>query len=341
MPKRPMNQKQIAIELGISPATVSLVLRDPDTTRASKETKHRIFDLMVTHASRLHAASAKAKTILLITESSASGFYTRMLSGIQDRVSALGLKLEVVHPSQDLQRFVVARYIKGVLVEPHRIDAAQSRLLEKHFRTVTLNAWRQAPVAGLGVQVDEFGGYAKALAYAIERGHRRICFLRQDERREAGECTIGGSRESSFLDACAFMGVHACGAYVERIPNGSGEEGMQAIVKRWQTVAERPSLVICYNDILARHFCSILSSVGIRIPDDVSLIGFDNETSCDDIYPKLTSIAPGWREIGEMGVDLIVNDLFWKVNRAGWRMVSPARLVIRDSVANLNRGEKG
>ncbi len=336
MARRALTQKQIASRLGISPATVSLVLRDPATNRASTQTKERIYDLLSTDSMRARTPTAKADTILFIMENGGGAFFQlNMLQGAQSRAADLGLKLEVVNPSQDFRRFVIARYVKGVLVQPHELPTGNAKVLEDHFRTVTLNAWRQGRFTGIGVQIDEFGGFRQALEHLIACGHRRVGFLNFRHAHSAAAASVSRGREAAFREACEFLGETNVSADIQQVSagrEGNTDEEIRDLVTRWRSADTPPTAVLCFNDTLAAPLTSIAIGLGVRVPEDLSIVGFDNDPACDTVFPRLTSIYPGWAEMGRLGVDLIVDDTFWSTNHCShYRIIVPARLVTRDS----------
>src|SRR5690606_11212840 len=94
-----------------------------------------------------------------------------------------------------------------------------------------------------------------------------------------------------------------------------------------------PTAVICYNDLLAARVILVGLQIGIRVPQDLSLIGYDNETHCEILSPQLTSIHPRFDQMGRMGVSALADDTLWNASDDPCRIIVPSRLVERQSVA--------
>ena len=333
MSQKLLNQKQIAARLGISPATVSLVLSKPDTTRASEKTKTKIFNMVSEDsASRLDKQNNDA-TILFILINDAAYSHLAMLHGAQSRAADCGLRLEVINPDQDIEGYVDSHHFKGVLVQPHSLHQKKAKYLQDHFRTVTLNALRRGPFMGMAVQVDGFGGMLLAVQHLVQSGHRRIAYLGHTSKRQYENPDVNFGREAAFREAVGFMDDKIISSDIQRVPTTEDSlHQIREILSVWREAAKGPTAVICFNDILAARMKNIADNMGIEVPDELSLIGFDNDTFCSTMIPRLTSIAPSWSEMGSLGVDLIQDDTFWRERALPYRIVIPCQLEKRDSV---------
>ena len=74
---------------------------------------------------------------------------------------------------------------------------------------------------------------------------------------------------------------------------------------------------------------------GIQIPDDLSLIGYDNESLCQMFSPQLTSICPNYHEMGRIAISAIMNGDIWDASKEPLKIMLPAQLIKRNSVKNL------
>ena len=122
-------------------------------------------------------------------------------------------------------------------------------------------------------------------------------------------------------------------ASVVRGTEETTESQISNILKQWRQSGAPPTVVVCFNDPLASAVNNTAARQGIRIPEDLSLVGFDNDPACETLTPALTSIYPGWAEMGRLGVDLVCDETFWSGAYPKYRITVPAQLKLRDSVA--------
>ena len=88
-----------------------------------------------------------------------------------------------------------------------------------------------------------------------------------------------------------------------------------------------------YNDNLAVKFYQVARARSIRIPEDVSLVGYDNEPGCEHLLPKLTSVSPEFFNLGRMAVDLLMSRIESAADMPGRKIICPVKLVVRESVS--------
>lgn len=338
MRSKALNQKQIAERLGISTATVSLVLRDPETNRASAETKQRILAHAAGTPRRPRPANGTANTLLFVMSGQERRFFYQqsMLNGAQERASELGLKLEVANPRQDLQALANVR-LKGVLLETQELAEGPAGDLQRRFRTVTLNSYYHSPAAGLAVLDDPCGGFRLALTQLRELGHTRIGFLSYHDIPEHSDWRCR-ERVAAFVETCRYLRLTLAPDAIELLPSNVGEtidrsREIAAVLIRWRQSPTGPTVVFCHNDLLAARVTMVGLGLGIRVPEHLSLIGYDNEPLCQMLSPQLTSICPRFAEMGRIAVSALADEGLWGASEDPCRIIVPARLAVRDSVA--------
>jgi len=90
-----------------------------------------------------------------------------------------------------------------------------------------------------------------------------------------------------------------------------------------------------FNDVLAAQAMNAALSMGVKLPSELSLIGFDNEPLCETLTPSLSTVSPDFRQIGATAVDLLNAGASRCGSGAGRKLLTPVRLVARESVAEL------
>jgi DNA-binding LacI/PurR family transcriptional regulator len=178
------------------------------------------------------------------------------------------------------------------------------------------------------VDVDDEGAVYRAVSWLIDLGHRRIGFI-------AGPVDYWSAhqREQGYLGALRDKGVHAENAWINR-GDYSTQSGMAAMR---ELLCVRPALtaVFCCNDWMALGALETLWREGVRVPQDLSLIGFDDVEPASVARPPLTTIRQPVREIGSKAAEILLRRLRGE-SRSAERVIFPGELILRESVADVN-----
>lgn len=339
MKQQELSQKEIAERLGISSATVSLVLRNPDTNRASAKTKQRIFEYAPPKDRAARKPSTRADTFVFVMSDDEKRFFYQqsMLQGAQERAAELGMKLEVVNPRQDLQSLISARYVQGLVLETPRLSGPQIKQLKRRFRTVGLNAYLHDDTDGISIMGDSFGGFRLALRELLKLGHERVAYLGYEDIPENRD-QRNHERSAAFTETCHTLGVALADDAVAHIPSTAHERidrsrEIGQVLSAWFDQPQPPTALLCHNDLLAARTLMVALEMGIRIPEQLSLIGYDNEALCNMLTPQLTSICPQFAQMGRLAVTTLNEDTLWDEDGTPYRLVVPAQLKVRKSVA--------
>lgn len=336
MSGKKINQKEIAKKLNISPATVSLVLSSPDTSRASQETKRRIFEL----ASRIPHNANQADTILMLTDENILRFHygNSLLSGAQSRAAELGLKLEIVTPKQDLAKLLATRRTRGLLVSSGQLlQNEATEALDLPPRVTTLNIERRMPHKGIAIMSDHYEGMQQAIQKLSEAGHSKIAFIGYKSRTDDTPCSRTRERITIFNEALEDCELSPNDNIVHLIndPNREAIDRTKEILGFLNsfTKQNRPTAIIAFNDLLASKIINIALREGIKVPDELSIVGIDNEPLCEHSIPTLSSISPEFSTMGRLAVNIINDDNIWSTEDRPTRIVIQSKFIDRDSIA--------
>lgn len=173
---------------------------------------------------------------------------------------------------------------------------------------------------------DNSGGIQQVMQHLAERGHRRVAYL-------GGRTSYHyGARQAAYETACRAMGMDSDPALIvtTRRPHPTVEEAVRRILEAG------PTALVVGSDILAAFVVRALQEFGKTIPNDISVVGFDDEPFCQTLTPPLTTVRIPFEELGRLGARLLLDQLE-DVEDLPTRTVVPAQLVVRDSVATLSR----
>ena len=145
---------------------------------------------------------------------------------------------------------------------------------------------------------DEYGGVRLAVEHLIQRGHRDIAMI-------AGRFSpyIVGERYNAFLQVMEEHGLEA-GARHVAMCDPTVESATQAALELLKR-KDRPTAVFGANDVAAAGVLKAALRLGLKVPEDLAVVGFDDSTICGMVEPELTSVHIDCRRIGEVGVDCL------------------------------------
>jgi DNA-binding LacI/PurR family transcriptional regulator len=175
---------------------------------------------------------------------------------------------------------------------------------------------------GYSIEADNLGGGREATQHLLDLGHRRIAYI-------AGPVEEWDSveRQRGYEEALRAHGLVVDPALIVR-GNGWPEGGKEAI-RQLLALPTPPTAVFCYNDVTALGAMRAAWAAGLRVPQDLSVVGFDDIDLAHCFEPPLTTIAQPTRQMGEKAVQMVLNLV------AGAEFVEncvlPSLLVVRES----------
>ncbi len=325
----------VAREARVSKTLVSFALND--RPGVSPETRDRILEV----ASRIGYSRSVLARSLSTNRSYAVGlvmardpqviaadpFFPSFIAGVERVLSERGLVLvlsfvESVEAEAASYRTLAAdRRVDGVLVTDLREDDPRPALLaELGLPAVTLG--RVAGSVSPAVVMDDTDGITQAVAHLVEAGHRDIAHV-------AGPTHLlhGARRRAAFVAACEAAGISGDRVMETDFSAGRGAEATERLLD--STVP--PTAIVFANDPMAIAGMGVAHSRGLRLPDDLSVTGFDDSDIAAHVYPALTSARTRPARWGEAAagalLDLIENGSAADVD------LEPAGLVVRKSTA--------
>lgn len=311
---------EIAKRLGVSPSTVSRALR-PETAHLVRADKRReILDLadrqrfLPNPGARILRKGVNATlTVVVPLDENIffSEFYGRFLSGTLHAAAARswGVQIRTLSrkPGEDFRETMQQLGLEssGVvyLAEPlSEADIQQLRGIRRPFILTKSALPPQVEAAALGVPVlgvDNADGASSAVRFLLQLGHTKIgLILGPSSSRDAYE------RRTGYLEALGAAGLHPPAEWIHEGPF-SAETGRQAMT-RMAAGAERPTAVCCASDEIAFGAIHAAQVAGVRCPEDVSVIGFDDGPWATACHPALTTVRQPLGDLAERAVGLLV-----------------------------------
>ena len=334
------NIYDVARRAGVSTATVSRVLSRPDVV--APETRRKVLAAVDSLGFTPNVAAKNLRTLrsakLLVTVPDLSNpFFSLILQGIEDSAQREGYAVLVGDTQHDPEReekyalMLRRKEADGLIFLGHRLPKEAASLVQSmpSGRAPVVNGCEFTPRLGIpSVHIDNATAASDAMTHLYKLGHRRIGVI-------TGPLVSPLSR-----DRLAGATARAKKAKAERdviVMNGdfsieSGELAGERLLGRDQ----RPTAIFCFNDEMAMGVIETARRRGLRVPNDLSVVGFDDIRFARIVDPPLTTVAQPTRQIGEGTVRLLLEIL--RGGEAPESLTLPHTLVVRSSTAPPRRG---
>jgi LacI family transcriptional regulator len=340
--KRP-TIKDVARQSGFSLSTVSLAINQRGYV--SPDTRSKILKVVEdlsyhpTRSARGLASKTSGNIGFILTEdhfSAAEPFYTKIFLGteFEARMHHYYILLTTVEDEFEAgatPRFLLERNVDGVIiagkVSPKLIDR-----IETFGIPIVLVDYELKRKRFSAVLIDNRGGMRAGMQHLFDLGHRAIAFVAGDVEHPSIAERYQGYRE--------MLEEHGIPPARELVSIDSNEPRVStgaAAVEKMLSRGARPTAVVAANDAMAIGCMQYLKQAGIRIPEDVSVMGFDDIDTCAVTEPRLTSIRVFKEEMGRLAVQRIVEMIASKSQTVVTTQV-PVELVIRDSTSAPSAG---
>jgi LacI family transcriptional regulator len=329
--------KDVAAAAGVSVTTVSHVLNDVPGKRIGEETRARVRRVAGDLGYRPNGAARtlrlqRSQTLALVSDHIATTPYAGlMILGAQEAASRHGWLLMLVNSSGDREterveiRALQQRQVDGFLYATmyHREVEVPEEL--RGAPTVLLDA-RSADLAVPSVAPDEVAGGRTATQLLIDQGHGGIGLLTNVDDIPATRGRFEGYRQALSQSGLAFDPTLV-------VSEVGGTDGGYRAASVLLDRDPRPTAVFCFNDRMAMGVYQAAAERSIRIPDDLSVIGFDNqEPIADGLRPGLTTMALPHYEMGAWATETLIGRIQRPATEPE-QVLLPCPLVIRGSVA--------
>lgn len=332
--------KDVARSAGVSVTTVSHVLNRRAGTRVAADTAERVRQAAaeVGYAPNSLARGLRTRrshTIgFLSDEITTTPFAVRMVEAAQKAAWQRGFLLILLNTGGDagIERAAVTalgqQQVAGVIYACmwHRVLSVPEGLGPE---TVLLDC-RAANGGYRAVVPDERGGARAAVSELLDQGHRRIAFINDQLGPEAATLRLRGCR-----DVLAERGIRFDPRLVrDAFPDarGAARAAADLLESSW-AFGDRPTAIFCFNDRMAMGVYRAARHRGLRIPQDISVIGFDDqEFLADALDPPLTTVALPHREMGRWAVETLLDEPPGPAAAPPDTVLMPCPLVRRESV---------
>jgi len=326
--------REVATLAEVSNGTVSHYLNHP--SRVSAEKRERIQKAIdqlgfVRNNAAWQLRLGRSGTIAYIAPDVSNPFFATIAEGVEQRAATHDLSVFLSNSNRSRARedayleLFESQQVQGMLVSSHHpIDDRLAQVRGRGIPTVLIGQ-RASDEAQPSVSIDDVTGGLMAVRHLLELGRRRVAFV-------GGPLSI--RQVADRLDGAGIAMKDAPGSTLEviNVSNRTIVEGREigrALLAR--PAGSRPDAVFAVNDLVALGLLQVLVAGGVRVPEDLAIIGYDDIDYAESSLIPLTSIRSPHETFGFTAVDLLVNEMSDEPSDSPKQIVFQPELVVRAS----------
>ena len=334
IPDKPVRLKELAHYLGLNPSTISVVLNDTLGRSIPDETRKRIKEAakQFNYQPNLLARSFRSRrtlTLGILVPELGDGYHTAVMTGVGDYLVNAGYFYFTAHhrhrPNlvEQYSKQLVAKGAEGLIC----IDTA----LEHSLSVPVVAVAGHRHIQGVtNVVLDHRRAAELTLTHLHSLGHRRIAFMRGQPFSSDSD-----DRWQGIVEVGNELGIEIRPELTVQLNRDiSSPELGYPVVQQLFDGKRKFTALVCFNDIAAIGAIRAIHDLGLRVPDDISVIGFDDIKAAAYISPNLTTIRQPLSEMGRFAAQCIVNRLNHTEDFREQVAFEP-ELVIRESTRSI------
>lgn len=333
--------REVAERAGVSAATVSLVLNGKGGI--SEETRTRVLlaaaDLNYAARPAKAPAAGKVGTLRFLkiakhghtVNRDHNTFISDYIDGMSQQAAACGYKLEVVShegkPIEDIVASLRGTTLSGLVVLGTELTESDVKLFEAiSVPFVIIDTFFDLLECNF-VNMNNKDAVFKILAHFVERGFRNIGFIASNV-----ETINFDLRREAFIQGMKHLGLAFSSPDIVSV-DSTYEGAYQDMLAKLRAGLVVPDCYVCTNDIITYGCIKALREFDVRIPRDLSIIGFDNLPMSATMDPPLTTIDVSKRKIGNLAITVLAEQIRSQASGPAVKILVGAELVLRESVA--------
>jgi DNA-binding LacI/PurR family transcriptional regulator len=337
MPRQRIVSQDVAKRAGVSRTTVSFVLNSVKGANISEETRQRVLAVAeelgyVPDAAAQALASGRAQTIGMVFRTypqiTTDIAHFQIIEGLMEITRQFGVRLlidSVTHTdtADSYVNLTRTKRIDGLILSDTRVDDRALRdLVNDEFPIVLLG--RLPGIKVCSVEFDNRGGSRAAVEHLLAQGHTRIGFIGYAPATHTGVA----ERLRGYQDALATAGI-AFDAALVRYGEYFADSGFAAAMSLLEAPVV-PTAVFVTSDVLAFGALAAIHARGLTVPDDIAVVGFDDNPLAQFAIPSLTTVRISFEEMGRQAGKMLLDRILNNVE-PGREMLLDAKLIVRAS----------
>ncbi len=329
-----MNIKEVAARARLSTATVSRTINQSELVRpgTAEKVQRAIRELGYYPNTQARAlVSGRSHMFGLIISDIVNPFFPELVKSFEFAAIHRGYEVIVANTDYDSERMsgcvrrMIERKVDAVAIITSEIDRhLLDELSHRRLPIVFLDVGKVKPLIS-NIKVDYSKGIGEAVQHIVALGHQRIGFI-------SGPLTLKSARtrRSAFLKCIAACGI---GDRQRSVVEGNHKiDGGEGAMMRLLSLPKPPTAVLTSNDLTAIGVLRAITRVGLHVPDDISVVGFDDIELSRFTQPPLTTVRLSREELGRKAFDALYETVAGQ-RRAGQEIKVSTCLIERESTA--------
>lgn len=336
----PVSIRDVATRAKVSVGTVSNVLNRPEVVAPA--TRERVMGAIeelgfVRNDAARQLRSGTPRAIGLVVLDVGNPFFTDVARGVEDTASDAGHAVILCNSDESPRRearhveLLAEQRVHGVLITPVDTDlAGVRRLRERGISVVLLDHPTDEPDL-CSVAVDDRTGGELAVTHLLAEGYERIVMVNGPSRIHQAR-----QRHEGAVDAVRKAGRDASVLEELKVPAlnvASGQRAAEQLLAR----STRPDAVFCANDLLALGVLQVLVRAGVRVPDEIAIVGYDDIDFAAAAAVPLTSVRQPRQQIGRTAAELVIAESTTPDEHEHRHVLFAPELVVRESSRRVRR----
>lgn len=336
--------KEVAQLAGVSIATVSRCMNDPE--KVTEKTRIKVQDAILKTGytpNTLAQSFRRGRTnmVMIVLPSIGDPFFTGVMSGIRSAAAAKGYSILInetqfnTMTADEISAMVVSRQTDGIILLASMSPFGTEVLSAKSHRALPIVIGCETVSPELAefpsVHIDNVGAASEATNYLISRGHARIGLICG-----SAASLLTKDREFGYRAAMQRNGLKIEEGWV--VDGNLTIDGALRATRSLLNHNHRPTAIFCTTDEMAIGCLHAIKSANLRVPDDISLMGFDDTRYAAVLDPPLTTISQPTQEIGERVMYRLCREIEEGAQLDGKNSkpeLVAHRLIVRESVAPI------
>lgn len=309
--ERPATLHDVAREAGVSINTASRALNNkPYVSEATRKLVLKVareLDYRPNHLAR-SLRQSRTSTIGVVISDIVNPFFAEVVEGIEREAAARGYGIVLANIGHDASRemqvvqTLVDRQVDGVLISPSQPDPDSIEYLINRGVPYCLLGRVFERIPGPAVINDDRAGARMAVEYLLSRGHRRILFLNA-----AAYSSQARRRLEGYIDAHRQAGLPVDPGLI--LETDARMHGGYVAMQQAFTNKAGFTAVFCFNDFVSFGVVQALRDAGLRIPDDVAVMGYDDVMVSQVVDPPLSTVRIAKTRLGQTACQLLIRIL--------------------------------
>lgn len=292
---------------------------------------------------------SESKTLGLVNYFFMDYIYTEIIRGIEDEAERAGYSLMIANSNRNEERQLesiqrlIDQGVAGLIIEPRRNlqlddkDPLAEEIIKNASIPIVTTHWGIKAKSLSTVTLDDVYAGRIAGEYLISRGHRDLAYIFKEDI-QSGYDRLQGFRQAIENEGLC-LGPDRLYPFNDDDEAKNNLQGYLLTLKALADPSNRPSAIFYFNDNLAVQGYRAIAELGLRIPEDISVLGFDDHSTASIVTPALTTFEHPKYDLGRWVAKILIDEIEYKATALPIKLIFEPKLIERGSVSDRSIGK--